>query len=327
MRNPCKGMDAVHSTVDSETLITSIREGCEFLTSQQTQNGAIRGFLLFPGASTTWMTAHIALVTEGVSAMSSFRTCAASFLRGLSDEDRGWGYNRRVGIDVDSTTQSLLVLNSAGIDVPEFILKWVLAAQHPCGGFPTYVPSGAVDQPSNGWQTPHVDVTLLVVLLLRRLDVEKAAQEAAICWIASEFERRDLYSYWWPGSAYSLWAISFADMLGEHFIDKAEMALRQSAEAPFLPMAISAAAAVSVDPESISENIGYLLSLQLRDGSWPCGRCLRVTHPSHGSDQNQMPGRVYADRRRGISTAHAIAALSSYLQAGAQSAERRLFRG
>src|SRR5665811_1381159 len=70
-----------------ELVSDAVRLGVRFLESTQSANGSFRGFQLTPGASVEWITAHVALVTEGVSELAVPRRRAAAYLLSVGPLD------------------------------------------------------------------------------------------------------------------------------------------------------------------------------------------------------------------------------------------------
>lgn len=294
-----------------EHLCQAIQRGCRFLKSRQGRDGCLRGFLLPPGASTSWITAHVAFVVEDVPALAELRSSAARFLARVGPDDGGWGYNRRVGIDVDSTAQALMVLQREGVEVPAFLPQVLLDAQDDAGGFPTYPPDGGGGRAKNGWQHPHLDVSLIASLWLRRNNLLQERLERCSDWIRASLSKAGVpASYWWPGPEYGLWAMGRAGVLRGESSEAVAAACRGAHEAPQLAMALASALESDVEPETVRRTVVKLLRRQLDDGSWPCAVCLRVTTPRWTEPGGDAPGSVYADHWRVFSTAHSVAALT-----------------
>jgi len=283
----------------------SIRMGSRFLASRQRDDGSFRAFRLAPGLSVGWITAHVAFVTESVPEMTTVGDAAARHLIESGPDDGGWGFNRRVAIDYDSTAQALLVLQRHGIEGPDFIHRWLRRGQGSDGGFPTY-PPGA-EGPLHGWQAEHPDTTQMAALYLVRHGHEEAA-ERAIRWLASLSTGGVTPSYWWSGPGYGWWLGRRLGQTGPP-ASVLEATLRSSHSVPDLAFTVSVAMG-RVTGDVIDTALVRLLALQRADGSWPCAPCLRVTDQRHHRAGEDAPGRVHADTRRVLSTAHAVAALS-----------------
>jgi hypothetical protein len=299
----------LHATPEptAEALRVALDRGCEFLRRAQRSDGAFVDFLLEPGASDTWISAHVLFVLERVQGLSAAFVRTADFLERVGQRDGAWGYNRRVAPDLDSTAQALMALQRHGREIDRSWIDFILAQQAPSGGFPTYAPTGRSGQPAHGWQAAHPDVTLIVTELLRRLGHD-AERESALLYLRSV--GGDVVApYWWNTRAYTAWAsvragfeVATASAAGQQMLSQG------SSSMPGLSMALSAAAVGSTRPE-LTTSVTTLLAQQLEDGSWPCGPCLRVTEPTCSSASETAPGRQHAGNRRVLSTAHAVAAV------------------
>ena len=183
-----------------------VRAGLGFLARVQRPDGLWRGFMLAPGASTEWITAHVALLLEDIPEARAMRERAA---RGLVSSTRGrpgWGYNHRVGIDSDSTAQAIMVLHGLGLEIEEAWVEQLLATHREEGGFGTYATTRPDGQPRTWWEMPHADVTLIVVEALARLDRCAEERTLATAWLEQQLREGVLPAYWWTSPAYSLWA-------------------------------------------------------------------------------------------------------------------------
>lgn len=302
-----------HPIPDSAGIATAIKRGGHFLHHQQRSDGSLRGFCLYPGASVAWVTAHVAFVLEGVPELHQVCRGAALYLHGIGPSDGGWGFNRRVAKDTDSTAQALMVLQTANLAVPEFLLKAVLDNESPSGGFPTYAPSGMGGTAAHGWQVAHPEVSAIVVECLRRHGGHEDAIARTCRWLESTTREGVIPNYWWNGEYYSLWIQARTGLLPVSARTRVERALGAAGEIPQLPMLLVAALAANMRSGGVVAAIRRLLALQLSDGSWPCARCLRVTDPACRDPVGTHHGPDYADHRRVLSTAHALAALSAVL--------------
>jgi hypothetical protein len=286
---------------------SAIDQGIRFLEGRLERDGALRDFLLPPGTSTTWLTAHVAFVLEDVPGAASINREAARHLSSVGLSDGGWGYNRLVAPDVDSTAQAIMVLLRQGVRPPGYLVEWFTSAQTPDGGFPTYPPA-TPGKALRGWETAHPDVTLIALEALRRLGTLQSRIDAAVAWLEQNAHGADL-AYWWPFPAYVLWARRRCGPPGSETTLAARGELARTASLPEAAMLLAAATTADDAADACRPAVVSLLAQQLRDGSWPCAPCLRVTEPwvfRGGADQ---PGQLYAGHRRVFSTAHAVAAL------------------
>jgi hypothetical protein len=296
------------------SLERALQLGVSFLRHRQSADGVWKGFLLPPGAATTWMTAHIAFVVEAVPALTDACRRAAEHLESIGPGDGGWGFNRHVAVDSDSTAQALLVLHRFNRSVPEFLLDSLLSAQLPGGGFATYAPDG---EKVSGWQSAHEDVTILAIEALRRHGRDEAAQRA-LRWLRTRERACAFASYWWLGPHYGLWARARTGLRPPKLADAVATALLGTRATPQVAQVLAAASALRLDLRSLeTEAARQLLRTQRSDGSWPCSPCLRLTEPSEIETHAELQGRCYGDGWRVFSTAHAVAALQATLSATA----------
>ena len=287
----------------------SVRAGLGFLERAQRPDGLWRGFMLAPGASTEWITAHVALLLEEIPQAHAMRERAA---RGLLTSARGrpgWGYNHRVGIDSDSTAQAIMVLHGLGHEIEPAWIEQLLATHREEGGFATYASTRADNQARTWWEMPHADVTLIVIEALERLERLPEQRRLASAWLERQAREHLLPAYWWTDPAYSLWAQARAGFHTAASSSAARKLLVGEQRSVYLAMLIAAALAGGGWSQLVANAAARLVRARREDGSWPCAPCLRNTH-ADSPGGFEAPGPIYADRYRTISTAHAVAALA-----------------
>ncbi|HUB74873.1 MAG TPA: hypothetical protein VL979_12670 [Solirubrobacteraceae bacterium] len=292
----------------------AIAAGLGFLARTQRRDGLWHGFMLLPGASTDWITAHVAYLLEELPQAQALRERAADALLAHVRTRPGWGYNLRVGIDSDSSAQALIVLHRAGQEIAPAWVERLLAAREEDGGFATFLPSAPGGRAYGWWEMPHADVTLIALDALARLGGHEQACAAARAWLAGQAVDGVLPAYWWTSPAYSLWAQARAGFDPAGGARIARGLLAQERRPVYLAMLLAAALAGEGASQQSDAAAAALLRVRLADGSWPCHPCLRTTDPGHAGGFD-APGRVYADRFRAFSTAHAVAALARALEA------------
>jgi hypothetical protein len=307
-RAPQSGVD-VHAQAQD-----AVRAGLGFLARAQRPDGLWRGFMLAPGASTEWITAHVALLLEDLPEARAMRERAARGLLASTRGRPGWGYNHRVGIDSDSTAQAIMVLHGLGHAIEEAWIEQLLATHREEGGFGTYATTRPDGQPRTWWEMPHADVTLIVVEALARLDRCAEEREQASAWLEHELREGVLPAYWWTSPAYSLWAQARAGFHVGASSGAARRLLPGEQRSIYLAMLTAAALAGAGWSQLLASAVARLVRARREDGSWRCAPCLRNTYADHPGGF-EAPGPIYADRYRVISTAHAVAALARALQA------------
>lgn len=310
VRHRPEGLLHVDVDATAHCLDAAIAAGARFLQRRQHGDGSWRGFLLYPGASTTWLTAHVAFVLEEMPHLEGLCARAADFLHSVGANDGGWGYNRRVAVDCDSWSQGLMVLLRFALPCEDFLVSNLASAQLSCGAFPTYPPdSDERGTVPNGWQSAHPEVSAMVAEALRRSGGFDDSVERCLCWLRDVSPGGVLRSYWWSDDCYALWVQARTHLLAPAAWGRVSSALQSNAGIPQLAMVLTAAAELGFPDDVFREGVRRILLEQLSDGSWPCAPCLRVTSPTHTGLGPDPPGAVVADRRRVFSTAHAIAAL------------------
>jgi hypothetical protein len=292
----------------------SVRAGLGYLERTQRADGLWRGFMLAPGASTEWITAHVALLLEEIPQARPLRERAARSLQTSARGRPGWGYNHRVGIDSDSTAQAIMVLHSLGHEIAPAWIEQLRATHREEGGFATYASTRPDNQARTWWEMPHADVTLIVIEALERLDRLPEERRLASAWLEQQLRDGVLPAYWWTDPAYSLWAQARAGFHTAASSSAARRLLLGEQRSVYLAMLTAAALAGGGWSQLVANAASRLISARLGDGSWRCAPCLRNTH-ADSPGGFEAPGPIYADRYRTISTAHAVAALSRALQA------------
>lgn len=290
----------------NQALEQSKENAIYFLKKQQKKDGSFKGFLLFPGASVCWLSAHVGFVLETIPEAYFIRKKICNYLQERMFDDGGWGYNRHCPIDLDSTVQALLLLHKMNYEFPSFILQNIIQAQDIHGGFPTYF---NLSKNKNLWQKPHADITILVIELLKRTGEFSHELNRAEMWLAKQFDENGfLKNFWWNNPAYSIWLQGKTNFIKPITVDTLRnfFSLYHSvSEAAFIAHAVSLKENMK---DTISEITTLLLNTQLQDGSWPCSKVLKVPHRY----VEDAACKIYADEKRIFSTAHALNALSQY---------------
>jgi hypothetical protein len=285
-----------------------VRAGLAFLEVTQRANGLWRGFMLPPGASTEWISAHVVVVLQDVEDAVALTRRAAEGLR-VSARPQGWGYNRRIRLDSDSTAQAILALARFGHGVEPGWVNTLMAARHEEGGFATFASTRPDGLPRTWWDMPHADVTLFVAEALERINRHAAQARCAREWLEEQATEDVLPAHWWTSPAYSLWAQSQTGFRITETASAAAQRLETEHRPVYLAMLINAALAEGNSDHRVVSAVTRLLAARLDDGSWPCDPCMRTTSANHPGGWD-APGPVSGDPYRVFSTAHAVAALS-----------------
>jgi squalene cyclase len=300
-------------------LEAGIKAGWRYIEDKQSGAGQWSEWELPPGISTTWTTAYIGcalrLLPSRIS--TNARTVlhrAADWLLSNESPEGGWGYNRNVGIDADSTACAILFLDSEGFTVCEETYETLLSFQRPDGGFSTYKDL----EPFGSWCRSHVEVTSLAVLaLLTKYPRHSEVIERGISHVIQQQRQGGGWnSFWWRSWLYATAASLAVFEKTDVEIDTRE--LRQALvltvpENPFecaLWLACTAAVSHNLATEDAWFWIERLLSQQQPDGSWKSEPILRVTNRDCFEPwKSEDSGRLYSDPARLFTSSTVVAAL------------------
>lgn len=288
----------------------SLAAGIAFVRRAQSHDGALRDYLMPPGFSTGWISAHASFVLDGVAGCDELHTRAADYLEALGRRDGAWGFNRLTAPDADSTAQALWVLHRHERELRPAWIDRLIASQLCDGGFPTYDVHAGV---GSGWSFSHPDVTVIVAHLLERLGYARE-QASAVAWMRTQIVDGILPSYWWISHAYSLWAQAKTGLFCDRVAEHTERALYTRPCSPDLAQLIWSALAVGVAPASLDVSLAALVEQQRDDGSWPSMPCMRQTLPQEKSCTLETRGEVYPAVTGVFASVHAVAALSAALR-------------
>jgi hypothetical protein len=283
--------------------------------ASQDAEGVWTDWALPPGPSPYWTTADVGLRLSGLgpphrAALAEPLAHAARWLTTQQAAGGGWGYNRAVEPDADSTSQALLFLAAAGRSAPPEASAFLARHQQPDGGFATFLPDALV----GSWGLSHPEITPVALLALRASPggLPEASLARGLAWVRSARRPDGLWnSFWWstplPATEVSL---AFLAALGTPEPPPPALARRIPADSleTSLLLSITAAAGPSLRVEELARR---LLAEQADDGSWESAPALRVTaRECERPWEAAEPGPLFADPGRLHGTATALAALT-----------------
>ena len=158
--------------------------------------------------ATAFIAAHLGRIDEG----RSLAAGAVEQLLSLHRPSGGWGYDERILEDCDSTAWVLLAAAKAGVKVPRELLlpalRFILAHQHPGGGFVTYGELGprvfGEIAARQGWFEPVPCVSAAALAALATYaPAELPAIQDGLCWLLAQRDAELWQPYWWYGFAYA----------------------------------------------------------------------------------------------------------------------------
>ncbi len=333
-------------TILKEKLSICKRNGISYLASQMNRNGSWQCFETLAGKSDEWVTAYIGCC---LGSMEDKEACSLAekahrFLSRRRFFSQGWGFNRIVPSDADSTAWSLRLneilkkqnpLRRKYKKAQRLLLKHVNASNAVC----TYRREGPIrhftrlkkEISFDGWCGPHTCVTAAVANLEAQqfslaLDFLRNSQSSDGSWTA----------YWWTDPEY-VTGLAVAALFRSKPSDKCVQAafawaFERMKEKDFVstflfPQGSCFATAwiiyllsFSNERSSISRVVEWLLSQQRVDGSWNPSATLRIPPPNCIDPENYPSwsidgkggGSIIIDKNSVFTTSSVLFALENY---------------
>ncbi len=305
-------------TLEAE-IAAAFSRGLGFVLAAQDAEGAWTDWALPPGPSPDWTTAHVGLRLSGLgllhrAALAETLGRATRWLLSRQAAGGGWGYNRAVEPDADSTAQALLFLAAAGQSAPLEACVFLARHQQPDGGFATFLP----DALTGSWGLSHPEITPVALLALRAYPggLSEGSLARGLAWLRRARRPDGLWnSFWWstplPATEVSL---AFLAALGTP--EPLPPALARWHPADSLEVALLLSITVAAGPSPRLEQLARrLLADQLDDGSWKSAPALRITaRDCELPWEAAVSGPLFADPQRLHGTVTALAALAKAQQ-------------
>jgi hypothetical protein len=327
--------NASDSSSAPRRIASSLQKGVRFLLDARDSDGFWRDFRTLAGPSDEWVTGYIGSILARFGGREGMETARASFRALLKSRMilAGWGYNRRVPPDADSTAWALALAQE--ICPPVRSLRLLRAARFlekhivRSGGVATYgrsLPIRAFTRLNRrvsfrGWCMPHVCVSAACASVA-------ATRQALILDFIRESQEPDgsWRSYWWSeheyATAFAMEALSrTGDVADRACCERgaAWIEARKGQQAAFA-QALGLRALLAAgrrDSPRVPELLDQLLLSQRNDGSWESSAHLRIPPPDV-VDPDSYPawregtgggGSVQTDVRRSFTTATVVCAL------------------
>jgi squalene cyclase len=234
-------MSETNINLSASDLSSAIQRGCNYIEVMQWPGGFWIDFELFVGMSSQWVTAYVAHCLAEAKPASPAISLAREWLLKTELTEGGWGFNRDIPPDADSTANVLFLFSRyererISADVLYKISHTLLAYQSSSdGGFATYLPRphrpGKTPTPfiysGSGWCISHLSVTALAALALSTvMDVRPAEDGGSLdlkrIQVAAEFVRKSQNpagyweDHWWYDLVYgTYWASRFLLHMGD----------------------------------------------------------------------------------------------------------------
>jgi hypothetical protein len=299
----------------AQDLSAARTRGLDFVLSAQDGDGAWTDWALPPGTAPDWTTAYVGLRLSRVdpadgAALSDALRRAASWLVSRQASSGGWGYNRIVDQDADTTSQTLLFLAALGLPAPPGACEFLGRHQQPDGGFATFLPDGLM----GSWGASHAEITPVALLALRaQCALSDDGLARGVDWIRRARRPDGLWnSFWWstplPATEVSL---AFAAALGTPEPPPPALDRWNPADSLETALLVSIMAPTGTSAR-FEQLVRKLLDDQADDGSWQSAPALRITaRDCERPWETAASGPLFADPQRLHSTATALAALST----------------
>lgn len=210
-----------------------IERACLFLEKWQWPGGFWIDFELVVGMSSQWVTAYISHCLAQANANSSALAPANKWLLQTQLEEGGWGYNRDIPPDGDSTANAVLFLAGYGrTNLSEEVLDHAAETlltfrSNNDGGFMTYRPIPHIPGEEkhkfmfegSGWCISHLSVTALAAVALHKVNPVKfrhVLKEAAV-FIKQRQDPAGFWDdHWWLDRIYgTYWSSRFLNSMGD----------------------------------------------------------------------------------------------------------------
>lgn len=293
-------------------------QGLNFVLARQDAAGSWTDWDLPPGPSSEWTTAYVGYRLSGITALRNRAagplTRAAQWLLANRSDQGGWGYNKEVAPDADSTALAILFLSAIGQPVPREAYAHLRGYQQPDGGFATFLP----DPLMGSWGQSHPEITpvALLALLTDAIGSHDAVIQRGVDWVRrARRPTGDWNAFWWTTghrSTEASLALLQALGRGEAPCDAVDL----TAPCDSLQTAALLLATTVTGSSHLGQELGRrLLAWQAPDGSWCGDPALRITRRNCIDPWNHTDaGPLYADPRRLFTTATALAALATLLR-------------
>lgn len=291
-----------------ELVERAIIASLEYIENHQSENGSWVDWQLPPGQSDGWTTAYVGYKLRHVP--TNLRHISKSTIQAASDwilrnenSDGGWGYNKKVGSDADSTAYAILFLRSEERPVPVRSYRFLKEFQCSDGGFSTYKASEGNDS----WRISHPDVSPIALIALGTKYSRKTSWiKRGINYVIKQRTSNGMWnSFWWDSNIYSVEAnLSFLNTVKVQFDANGMIEiLRRAKHKKAFEVALLISCILHTEDKfreaKISNLVDQLILEQRSDGSWTSEPILRVTKQNCFEPWNSGdPGSLYSDPNR-----------------------------
>ena len=282
----------------------------DYLISKQKNNGSWCDYCLPVGESDQWVTAFTGLGVAQISRKLGYQNGfdaahrAARFLQDFQEYDSGWGYNRHVGVDADSTAHAIRLFRELNIPVETKDEECLMAHYDGSGGFSTY----RVD---SMWGNPHPDVTASAGLALNDRALQHIREDLLRYCSEVRLPNGIWPTFWWRNHQYgTFYMLELHERIGAlSSIGHYELSVK--IQSCFdLAWTIGIVLLYGCGASSTGQMLEVLWQMQQPSGAWPESPSLRVTDPTCRHPWICPEGSYYADINRTITTSSVLRILA-----------------
>ena len=337
-----------NSLLSNRELVDCKQKAIAYLCSQISRKGSWNCFETLAGTSDEWVTAYVGCCVASMDDYEGRKLAekAHKFLSGRRFFSSGWGFNKIVPCDADSTAWGIRLYELLAEQRPlgrkyRHALKFLLKHVDTSGGVCTYKKEGPIryftrlkkNISFEGWCSAHPCVTAAVAnlkdpQLYFTLDNLRNNQRSNGSWMG----------YWWMDEEYTTGLAAAA----LHRNDPTEKKLQSAIEWGFDKMSGKKFVSTSIFPEGscfatawmlhllsfskqwdrVGHIVEWLVNKQQSDGSWNASAALRIPPPYCTDPESFLPwsthgkggGSIIMDKNSVFTTATVIFALEHYTQ-------------
>ncbi len=274
----------------------AVDRGIAYLLARRNARGWWNDFQTLAGPGTEWVSAFVAFALASTNRAAALAAAHATWsrLHWRRWWSAGWGYNRAVPSDADSTIWALRL--AAAVDAPSNGRALRFLARHVTskGALATYASAGPIRAFTRlagtsfaGWCGPHACVSAAGASL-----PELPHRQRVLAWLrGAQHSNGHWTSYWWttPHYATALAAEALADASGPGDADRVSLAVQWVADdllrrakvmTPFeQAFALRTLLLGTQESAELSRILGDLARTQRADGSWSPSARLRIPPP------------------------------------------------
>lgn len=295
-----------------------MKNAINYLVSIQKEDGSWQDYLLPVGGSDQWVTAFTGLGVVQASRMLGCRKGieaayrSAEFLQLSQNYSAGWGFNRNVGTDADSTAHAVRLLRELSVPVRPENVACLMMHYHESGGFKTYCNTSE-------WGKPHPEVTAAVGLALDDASLQGIRESLLSYCRSTRLPDGTWPTYWWRNHQYgTFYMLELYERLVEPvFLNYGEPNIENQTS---LDLAWSLGIMLTIQKNDGRNNyllnsaVETLADMQKDSGAWPGSPSLRVTDRSCSKPWISPKGQYYSDFNCTITTSSVLRVLARFIK-------------